>query len=84
MTYFRERGPEMLKFILDRLKTKNMCKHAVQKLPYTLVYVPDQYKTMENENGGTLKSVPDCCKNQEIRNKGVDNYPYALEFVPEC
>ena len=74
----------MLKFILDRLKTRNMCKRAVQKLSYTLIYVPDQYKKMDNENCGTLKSVPDCCKNQEIRNKGVDNYPYALEFVPEC
>ena len=36
------------------------------------------------ENGGTLKSVPDCYKNQEMSNKAVDNYPHALEFVPEC
>ena len=36
------------------------------------------------ENGGTLKSVPDCYKNQEMCNKAVDNYPHALEFVPEC
>ena len=35
------------------------------------------------ENGGTLKSVPDCYKNQEMCNKAVDNYPHALEFVPE-
>ena len=33
------------------------------------------------ENGGTLKFVPDCCKNQEMCNKAVDNYPHALEFV---
>ena len=26
------------------------------------------------ENGGTLKSVFDCCKNQEMCNKAVDNY----------
>ena len=32
------------------------------------------------ENGGRLKSVPDCCKNH----KAVDNYRYALEFVSEC
>ena len=36
------------------------------------------------ENGGTLKSVRHCCKNQEMCNKAVDNYPHALEFVPEC
>ena len=35
------------------------------------------------ENCGTLNSVPDYYKNQEMCNKAVDNYPYALEFVPE-
>ena len=29
-------------------------------------------------NGGTLKSVSDCYKNQEMYNKAVDNYPHAL------
>ena len=36
------------------------------------------------ENCGTLKSVPDCYKNQEICHKTVDNYPHPLEFVPQC
>ena len=36
------------------------------------------------ENSGMLKSVPDCYKNQEMCNKAVDIYPYALEFVLEC
>ena len=36
------------------------------------------------ENGGTLKSIHDCCRNQEIYNKALDKYPHALEFVPEC
>ena len=36
------------------------------------------------ENGGILKSVPDCYKNQEVCNKVDDNYPHALEFVPDC
>ena len=46
-----------------------MCKHAGKKLPYLLIYDPDQYKTEQMcgkailENGGTLKSVPDCNKN---------------------
>ena len=30
------------------------------------------------KNGGTLKPVPDCYKNQEKCNKAVDNYPDAL------
>ena len=37
------KNPEMLKFVLDHLKTKRMCRHAVKKLPYLLRYVPDQY-----------------------------------------
>ena len=31
----------------------------------------------------TLKSVPDCHKNQEMCNKAVDNYPHASEFIPK-
>ena len=38
---------EMLKFVSDQLKTKEMCKHAVKKLPYLLRYVPDQCKTQK-------------------------------------
>ena len=34
------------------------------------------------ENGGALKSVLYCY--QEMFNKAIDNYPHALEFVPEC
>ena len=44
------------------------------------------YKTCDKailENGWTLKSVPDCYKNQWMGNKTVDNYLHALEFVPE-
>ena len=36
------------------------------------------------ENGGTLKSFPDCYKNQEMWNKAVDNCPHESEFVLEC
>ena len=35
---------KLLKFFPYYLKTKKMCKHAVNKLPYLLRYVPDQYK----------------------------------------
>ena len=69
------KNPKMLRFILNHLKTTNMCKHAVKKLLYLLRYVPDQCKCVPDqqmcnkaisENGGTLKSVPDCYKNQEM------------------
>ena len=36
------------------------------------------------ENGGALKSVSDCCKNQEICIRTFVNYHHALELVPEC
>ena len=35
------------------------------------------------EHGGTLESVPDCYKNQEIYDKAVNNYLHALRFVPD-
>ena len=38
-------NPKMLKFVPDHIKTKKMCKHAVEKLYYLLRYVPDKYKT---------------------------------------
>ena len=36
------------------------------------------------ENGETLMFVPDYYNNPKMRNKAVDNYPHALEFVPDC
>ena len=49
-----------------------------------------QYKTKQTsdnfilENFGTLESVPDCCKNQKMCNKTVDNYVHALEIYLDC
>ena len=41
----------MLRFVPDHRKIKNMCKHAVKKLPFvkcgTLESVPYQYTTKE-------------------------------------
>ena len=60
------KNSETLRFVLDHPKTKKICQHAVKKFPYLLRYVSDQFKTQEMcdkailENGGTLKSVPDC------------------------
>ena len=36
---------EMLRFVPDHLKTKIMCNNAVKKLPFTIKYVTDRYKT---------------------------------------
>ena len=66
------RSPKMLKFFLTILKLKKY----VRKLHYLLRYVPGQNKTILKailENGGTLESLPDCYKNQEVCNKAVDD-----------
>ena len=81
---------EMLRFVLDRLKTKMMCKHAVKQLAFVTIYVPGWYKTQEMydrvilENGETLMFVPNYHNNQKMCNKAVDNYPHTLEFAPDC
>ena len=36
------------------------------------------------ENGGTLKSVLDCYRTQQMCDKAVGNYPLTLEFFLEC
>ena len=41
------------------------------------------YKTIL-ENDGTLKSISDWYKTQEICDKAIDNYVHSLEFVPDC
>ena len=36
---------EMLNFVSDHIKTKQMCDYVVKKLPFVIRYDPDQYKT---------------------------------------
>ena len=60
--------PEMLRYISDHLKTKNVCKNAVKKLLFVIECIPDQCKTQEIcdkvilENSETLIFVPGCSK----------------------
>ena len=67
-----------------------MCKHVVKKLPFIRRYVPDRCKTWQMcattilEKSGTLESVLDCSKNQQMCVTSVDNYPHALKFVHNC
>ena len=53
---------EMLRFVPDHIKTKNMCKNTVKKLPLIIRYIPDRYKRFILENGGTLRFVPDATR----------------------
>ena len=39
------KNPEMLRFVPNRLRTKQMCNYAVKKLPFVIRYVPDRYKS---------------------------------------
>ena len=74
------KNPEMLK----------MCKNAVNKLPFAIMYVLDRYENQELcekiilKNGGELRFIPDCCKNQKTCDKSFDTYPSPIQFVPEC
>ena len=49
-----------------------MCKHPAERLSCVIRYVSDRYKTQQMsdkavlENGGTLESVRDCYKNQQM------------------
>ena len=36
------------------------------------------------ENGGMLRFIPDCYKNQKMCDKTVDNYSHTLKFVLDC
>ena len=36
------------------------------------------------KNGGELRFIPDCCKNQKTCDKSFDTYPSPVQFVPEC
>ena len=35
------------------------------------------------ENGGLIKFVADCYKNEKMCNKAINNYAHTLEFVPD-
>ena len=55
----------MLRLVLDNLKTKEMCKHAVKKMPFVIRNVLEGYKNQQMcdkailQNGGMLEPVPD-------------------------
>ena len=56
-----------------------MCIKAVDNYPFTIKYVPDQYKTQEmcirvaNTCSFVFDSIPDRYKTQEMCDKAVDD-----------
>ena len=66
---------EMLRFVPGHLKTKTLCKNAVKKLPFTIKYVPDRYKTKEMWCKLELRLVRNYCKTQKMWNKAIATYP---------
>ena len=75
----------MLKLVSNHSKAKKMCKNEVKKFTFVIVYVPNQFKTQVNlENGGMLRFIPNCYKNQKMCDKAIVNYFHPLEFVPDC
>ena len=60
------KNSKMLEFVPDHLKTKNLRKHAVKKLPYLLEYLPDQYKTQQMCDKATLENSEKCVIKQLI------------------
>ena len=69
------KNQEMLRFVPDHLKTKNMGKQSVKQLPFIIRYVPEQYMSQVMhgkvilKNGGTLMFVSDCYKNKKTVTK---------------
>ena len=47
-------NPEILKFVTDYLKTKKMCKHAVQILQFVIRCVPGWYNTQQRCDKATV------------------------------
>ena len=56
----------MLRLAPDHLKTKEMCEHALKKLPFLMKFVFDRFKTLRMcnkvilENAEMLMFIPHC------------------------
>ena len=69
--------------------TQEMWNEAVQRKPWTLVWVPDQYKTQEMCNKAVqgdpwmLEHVPDQFATQKMCIEAVQREPWTLVWVPD-
>ena len=66
-----------------------MCHEAVERDPWMLEFVPDQYKTQKmcheavQSDTWMLEDVPDQYKTQKMCNEAVERDPRVLEHVPD-
>ena len=69
--------------------TQELCNEAVQRAPWTLEHVSDQYKTQEICNKAvqgdpwTLEHVSDQCETQELCNEALQRDPEVPEYIPD-
>ena len=79
----------ILYYVLDGLKTEEICNEAVRREPYNLWHVPDHFRTQEmcneavEEDPYMLKFVPDPLMTQKMCGKAVWGDPFSLQYVPD-
>ena len=76
-----------LRFILDHLKTQEMCEKAVEKSPYQLGDFPDRFETQEmcikavEDEPDVIEYVTDHFKTEEMCEKAAEDDSWKLRFV---
>jgi hypothetical protein len=72
------------------LKTRELCRTAVEQDWRSLAFVPETLKTPElcraavEQQGGALRVVPEALKTSELCRTAVEQYGRDLMFVPEA
>ena len=67
----------------------DMCKRAVEDMPWLLEFISDQFKTEEmcfeavEEDPEVLEHIPEKFKTEVMCIKAVEGDPDALEYVPD-
>ena len=78
-----------LKFIPERLKTKELCESIIKNNGLSLEYVPNKLKTKGmcelavKQNGESLQFVSEELKTNELYELAVQNNGLSLSFIPE-
>ena len=80
---------DMMKYVPDHFKRKEMYNEAVRNNPYVLMHVHDHFKTQEMCNKAIevspwqLNYISDQYKTQRMCDKAVEYNPFSLQFVPD-
>ena len=84
--------PNLLKYLPDRFKTKELCLKAFNQDPFVLTCIPEKFITQEMCNiafekyGGNyqgLKLIPDKFKTEEMCNKAFEKSIFNIEYIPD-